>query len=263
MQETLSATEQQPVQESALLETSTATDEDIIAYLRRSHKIAEIAALAEREALVLSICEQLGVTVSDEELQAAGDVFRQEHKLLGASETLVWLSQQRVTVEDWSQGIRVALLTKKLIEHLFGDAIDAHYVSNRNDYKRVALSQVLVRDLPDALRVAHAIREEHTSFCALSLEYSKGKQSKANGGFVGICFLAKLMPEIAQAISEVKEGEVIGPIQTKLGYHILKIEKWFPAELNQSVREEILDSLFQVWLREQGNSELQLGTLVK
>jgi hypothetical protein len=37
--------------------------------------------------------------------------------------------------------------------------------------------------------------------------------------FVGIRFLSELLPEIAQAISEAKEGEVIEPIQTRLGYH--------------------------------------------
>jgi parvulin-like peptidyl-prolyl isomerase len=127
-------------------------------------------------------------------------------------------------------------------------------MNNRNDYKRVALSQILVRDLPDALKVANAIQEEKAAFCALALEYSKGKQSQENGGFVGICFIAKLLPEIAQAISEAREGEVIGPIQTRLGYHILKIEKWFPTELSESVREEILESLFQAWLRDRVNS---------
>ena len=231
-----------------------ATNEDVIAYLRRSHKIAEVAALAECDALVLNICEQLGLTISDEELQAAGDAFRLEHKLLGASETLAWLQKQRITVEDWTQGIRVALLTNKLKEHLFGDTVDAHYLSNRNDYKRVALSQILVGDLIEARKVTYVIREENASFCALALEHSKGKQSKENGGFVGVRFLSELMPEIAQGISEAKEGEVIEPIQTKLGYHILKIEKWFPTELSESVREEILESLFQAWLRERVNS---------
>lgn len=247
------APELESAQEFVLPEISSATNEDIIAYLRRSHKIAEIAAGAERDALILGICEQFGITVSDEELQAAGDAFRQEHKLLGASETLAWLQEQRITVEDWSQGIRVALLTKKLKEHLFGDAVDAHYMSNRNDYKRVALSQILVRDLTDALKVTHALREENASFCALALEHSKGKQSQQNGGFVGICFIAKLMPEIAQAIAEAKEGEVIEPVQTKLGYHIIKIEKWFPSELSESVREEIFGSLFLPWLKESSN----------
>lgn len=253
MTETLTAAELPHVQKSTLPEISPATNEDIIAYLRRSHKLAEIAALAEREALVLGICDRFGITVSDEELQAAGDAFRLRHKLVGASETLAWLQEQRITVEDWSQGIRVALLTKKLKEHLFGDAIDAHYISNRNDYKRVALSQILVRDLTDALKVTHALREENASFCALALEHSKGKQSQQNGGFVGVRFLSELMPEIAQAIAEAKEGEVIEPVQTKLGYHIIKIEKWFPSELSESVREEIFCSLFQPWLKESSN----------
>jgi parvulin-like peptidyl-prolyl isomerase len=77
---------------------------------------------------------------------------------------------------------------------------------------------------------------------------------KEKGGFAGIHFLSKVMPEVAQAIFEANEGEVIGPIQTKLGYHIIKIEKWFPVELNESVREEILESLFRAWLREQSTS---------
>lgn len=250
MTETLTTTELPLIQKSALPEISPATNEDIIAYLRRSHKLAEFAVLAERDALILDVCDRLDITVSDEELQAAEDAFRQEHKLLGASETLAWLQEQRITIEDWSQGIRIELLTKKLKEHLFGDSIDAHYISNRNDYKRVALSQILVRDLTTALKVVHAIREENASFCALALEHSQGKQSKDNGGFVKICYIAKLLPEITQAISQAKESVVIEPIQTKLGYHILRVEKWLSPELNELVIEKILDSLFQSWLQE-------------
>lgn len=251
MIENLLAKKDQLVQTSATPAIQPATSEDIIVYLRRSHKIAEIADLVKRDALILNICDRLSITISDEELQAEGDTFRQAHKLLGASETLTWLQQQQITVEDWSQGIKVALLTRKLKEHLFGDAVDGHYISNRDDYKRVALSQILVRELPDALKVAHALQAENASFCALALDYSQGKQSKENGGFVGICFIAKLLPEIVEAVYEAKEGEVVGPVQTKLGYRIIRIEKLFPTELNESVRGEILDSLFQAWLQEQ------------
>ncbi|MGH7998513.1 MAG: peptidylprolyl isomerase [Brasilonema sp.] len=250
------ASELKSAEKLVLSEISPATNEDVIAYLRRSHKIAEIAVLAERDALVLGMCEQFGITISDEELQAAGDAFRLKHKLLGASETLAWLQKQRISVEDWTQGIRVALLTNKLKEHLFGDSVDAHYLSNRNDYKRVALSQILVGNLTDALKVTYAIREENASFCALALEHSKGKQSQQNGGFVGIRFLAELMPEIAQAIAEAHVGEVIEPVQTKLGYHILRIEKWFPAELSE-IREQVLESLFQAWLQANSTSALR------
>ncbi|HEY9597947.1 MAG TPA: peptidylprolyl isomerase [Cyanophyceae cyanobacterium] len=250
MQKTLETTQLQPVKESALPGISPATDEDIIAYLRRSHKIAEIAALAEHEALILALCEQRGITVSEQELQAAGNEFRLKHKLLGASETLSWLEEQRIAVEDWSEGIRVALLIKKLKEHLFGASVDGHYLSNRKDYRRIAFSQILVRTLSDALTIVSKLQGDKSNFCALALEYSKGQQSKEKGGFAGIHFLSRLMPEIAPAISSAQEGEVIGPLETKLGYHIIKVEKWFPVELNESVREEILESLFKAWLRD-------------
>jgi parvulin-like peptidyl-prolyl isomerase len=254
MQETLAATQTQTVKESALPEISPLTNEEIIAYLRRSHKIAEITALAERDTLILALGEQHGITVSEQELQAAGDEFRREHKLLGAPATLAWFSQHRITVHDWAEGIRVALLEKKLKEQLFGASVDGHYLSNRKDYRRIAFSQILVNDLTETLTIVARIQEDKAAFCALALEYSKGRQSKEKGGFAGIHFLSRLMPEVAQAITEAKEGDVIGPIQTGLGYHIIKIEKWFPAQLSEDVREEILESLFRAWLGEQTTS---------
>ncbi|MGA7938152.1 MAG: peptidylprolyl isomerase, partial [Kovacikia sp.] len=252
--------DREPAQSSATVEqpqVPSITDADIIAYLRRVARIAEIANLASQDALVLATCDRLGISISEAELQTAGDAFRTEYKLLGATETLAWLTQQQITVEDWSEGIRVSLLTKKLKEHLFGGAIDGTYIENRDHYRRVALSQILVLDLPTALSIVQALRQENASFSALALEYSKGRQSQDNGGFVGVRFLAELLPEIAQAVAEAETGETIGPVQTRLGYHILRVEKQFPTELSESAREQILDSLFQSWLRKVEGSDLQ------
>jgi len=254
MEETMERTQLQTVQEFTLPEVSPATDDAIVAYLRRNYKFAEIAAEAERDALILNICDRFGITLSEQELQAAGNEFRLEHRLLGGAETLAWLSQQRISVEDWSQGIRVELLKKKLKEHLFSDQVDTHYLSNRKDYKRVAISRIIVKNLTDALKIVQKLREEPALFCALALEYSNSQATKEKGGFAGINFLSRLMPEIKQAIFEAQEGQIVGPIETKLGYHIIKVEKLFPVELNELVRQEVLDTLFQGWLKEQGFS---------
>ena len=257
MEETLATprltTSEETLASLKLPEISPATDEQIVAYLRHTYKIAEIATDAETDVLILNLCEQLDITVSEDELQAAGDTFRQENKLLGASETLAWLAQQRITVEDWSQGVRVALLTQKLKQRLFGETIDTLYLTNRDSFKRVALSQILVIELTDALKIAQALRENNASFCALALKYSKGKQSKENGGFVGVRFLTELLPELTHAVTEAKEGQVIGPIQTKLGYHILRIEQWFPIDLKEA-REQVLELLFKTGLKSKRNS---------
>jgi parvulin-like peptidyl-prolyl isomerase len=246
--ETLEKNKVDDTQKLTLPDIVVATDGELIAYLRYSHKVAELASLAERDAIILFACGQLGIEISDDELQEAGDAFRQEHRLFGSAETLRWFQQQRINVEDWTQGIRIELLTKKLKEHLFGENVDSHYLNNRDDYKRVALSQILVSELTDAMEIARAIQKENASFCAMAIERSKAKQSRQNGGFVGINFMAEIMPEIKQAIAELKEGEVTEPIQTKIGFHIVKIEKWYPPEMNDSVRSTILDLLFKSWL---------------
>ncbi|MGB7441156.1 MAG: peptidylprolyl isomerase [Coleofasciculaceae cyanobacterium] len=238
---------QETLDKLALPEINPATEQEIITYLRRSFQIGEMAAAAEQEVLTLSICEQLGISVSEEELQVAGDAFRTRNKLLEVSETLTWLTKQRITVEDWTDGIRASLLRQKLKEHLFSEAIDSDYINNRDRYRRLALSQILVGDRMEAVKITRTLQEQKASFCALALEHSKGKQSRENGGFVGIRLLLELLPEISQAVSDASEGEVIGPIQTKIGYHILRVEKWLPIQI-QEVREQVLEFLFQDWL---------------
>ncbi|NJK55218.1 MAG: peptidylprolyl isomerase [Pleurocapsa sp. SU_5_0] len=253
--------------ESLFPKISIASDAEIVDYLRHSSKFAEIAALAEEEALIVKLCQHFGVEVSETEWQEEGDVFRLQHKLLGVKETTDWLEQQRITLEDWSEGIKLKLLTKKLKEYLFGANVDLHYIANRDQYQQVALSQILVLDLETATTIKKSLLADPTSFCALALEHSQGKQSHAHGGFLGVLYVSQLAPEIGQAIAEgmakpiaectqrgiakMPQGAIIGPVQTKLGYHLLRVEKWFPSVMSESVREEIFNTLWRLWLREQ------------
>ena len=238
-------------QEPDLKTPTLATEKEVIQYLRYSNKFADISALAKEDALLVKLCKQFDLQVSDEELQAAGDAFRLKHKLLGIKETQDWLRQRGISVEDWSEGIKLQLLKNKLKEHLFGVNVDRHYIDNREQYRRVALSQILVLDREKALSIMRSLQEENTSFCALALEHSEDSQSRVNGGFVGIRYLTELMPEIVQGITDKPVGVIIEPIQTKLGYCILRVEKWFPPKLDESFREQMMSSLWQFWLREQ------------
>lgn len=232
-----------------LSEIESVTDEEIIHKLKYSLNYADILALAKRDMVILHLCDELGIYVSEDEVQKVGDAFRKSNKLHGAPETLRWLSENCISPEDWAKGIQVSLLTDKLKNHTCGDLADDYYLGNRENCTRVALSQILVGDLATAIRVTQAIKENDATFFSLALEYSRGKQSSENGGFVGTKLVAELLPEISQSINDTKEGDVVGPIHSKMGYHILRIEKWFPAEFSQ-VKDKILDYLFENWLNE-------------
>jgi parvulin-like peptidyl-prolyl isomerase len=248
MTEVSSQTTTQILEKIRPAEIAEITDIAITNHLRHTFKIAEVATLAAQDAKVIATCEALGIMITDEEVQAAGDAFRLKHRLLSSSATLAWLEQQRINAEDWTEGIRIQSLTQKLKEYLFTDSIDSHYLSNRDEYHRAAFSQILVSELTVALQIVETLRAGTASFCAMALEHSQAQPSGKQGGFVGVRFVSTLMPEIRAAIAGVQEGEIINPIKTHRGYHILRIEKWFAPMLSESVRAEFLDVLFQSWL---------------
>lgn len=232
-----------------LPEIELATDQQLVDYLKYSQRYGEFAVEVERNILIENICKQLDIKVSEDEIQSFGDTFRKQNKLYGEAETMEWLDRQRITPEDWSKGVYLQLLTQKLKEHIGGHNADSLYMNDRENWRRVALSQILTGDLATAIKVSKSIREKGDSFCMLALEYSKGKQSKENGGFAGIRFVAELLPEIAAAIDKAPVGEVLEPVKSKLGYHILRVEKWFSPEFNE-VKYFIAEYLFQSWLTE-------------
>lgn len=245
-----------------LPEIELATDQQLVDYLKYSQRYGEFAVEVERNILIENICKQLDIKVSEDEIQSFGDTFRKQNKLYGEAETMEWLDRQRITPEDWSKGVYLQLLTQKLKEHIGGHNADSLYMNDRENWRRVALSQILTGDLATAIKISKSIREKGDSFCMLALEYSKGKQSKENGGFAGIRFVAELLPEIAAAIDKAPVGEVLEPVKSKLGYHILRVEKWFSPEFNE-VKDFIAEYLFQSWLTEKiaGKNNLSNSSL--
>jgi len=100
------------------------------------------------------------------------------------------------------------------------------------------------------MKIVRLLGEENASFCAWVLEYSKGRKSQENGGFLGIRLLAELMSEMIQSVSKAKEGEVLEPIVTQLGYHFIKVDKQFSVQLDESLREQLLESVFPLCLQD-------------
>ena len=223
-------------------------DMELLAFLRQTHQIAGLAQAAEQSVRIVQVCEHLGITVSEAELQAAGDAFRVQHRLTTVPQTLAWLQRQRISLEDWSEGIRCQLLTHKLQEQLFGESVDNYYLQNRKHYDRVALSQIVVSDLDLAQHLQKSLTVTPEAFCALALQYSILKEAQTKGGFMGVCYRSELAPELREAISDLEPGAIVGPIATLGSYHLLKLEQCLPTQLTTALRKHILNSMLQVWL---------------
>ena len=79
------------------------------------------------------------------------------------------------------------------------------------------------------------------NFAEKAREFSKDPGSAKNGGSLGeTADLSKLVPEFANAVKNGKAGDIVGPIKTQFGYHIIYIQSKDPKNENVAKVSQIL-----------------------
>ncbi|NTW52409.1 MAG: peptidylprolyl isomerase [Chlorobiaceae bacterium] len=61
-------------------------------------------------------------------------------------------------------------------------------------------------------------------FAELAAKYSEDPISSKSGGYVGWFTKERMVPEFSQAVFAGKPGQILGPVRTQFGLHIIKIE---------------------------------------
>lgn len=113
-----------------------------------------------------------------------------------------------------------------------------------------------VRD--DAKKLSKDARQG--DFAALAKSRSQDPRSAERGGEVGMLPLDQMLPEVRDAISKLKVGQVSEPVQSATGFHIVKLLESQPART--ATLEEIKPRL-QAALREQRQQQLIQEHLAK
>lgn len=89
--------------------------------------------------------------------------------------------------------------------------------------------------------------EKGEDFAKLAEAYSSDPASKANGGKLGYFSKGQMVKEFAEAAFALKKGEVSKPVQSKFGWHVIKVddrrEKALPTF--EEVKDQIVDGMVQ------------------
>lgn len=108
--------------------------------------------------------------------------------------------------------------------------------------------------LKKAEQIISDLKKGKADFSNIALSQSEHEQSKKLGGYMGILNTSELIPEIKEPILKAKEGEIIKPVESEVGIHILKrgrILESQPLELSQ-----VSQQIRQVLLK-QANNQLR------
>jgi parvulin-like peptidyl-prolyl isomerase len=101
-----------------------------------------------------------------------------------------------------------------------------------------------------AQEIYFRVNEGEQNFALLAREYSQGPEAQT-GGLVGPAELGTLHPTLARVLSVSKPEQLWAPMQLGSWWVLIRLEKFIPAQLDETMRQRLLDELFQNWLQEQ------------
>jgi len=241
--------------------------------------VDEFEATVREELLLEKLDTVLAGTlyVSDAEIEEAYREQAERAKIrfveLPASELSDQVTVDQAAIEAYFADHRsdYELPEQRVVDYLLVDTVklrqeieipeaelEAYYDDHPEDFTRE--EQVIARhilrklgpDQPDAevRSEVEDIRrriEAGEDFAALAQELSEDEGSASRGGSLGSFGRGQMVPAFEKAAFEATVGELVGPVRTDFGYHLIQVQRHMPggvqpfAEVRPAVRARLVN----------------------
>jgi parvulin-like peptidyl-prolyl isomerase len=228
--------------------------EEIIRQLKRSGQFSIVLQGLAAHKIVVDTAAAAGIKVELEELQQAADRLRLVNKLQRAEQTWEWLQQQGLDLDDFEEIAHMNVLSNKLAQHLFAEKVDPLFVANQLDYTQVAMYEIVLEDEDLAMELYLSLQEGELNFHQVAHQYIEDKELRRTGGYRGLLGRAALNREVSAAVFAATPPQLIKPIRTKKGTHLILVEEIIQLKLDSELRSKITSDLFSDWLKQQVES---------
>jgi parvulin-like peptidyl-prolyl isomerase len=234
-----------------MLQTITITSEDILHQIKLSCKIPEIIEQIVSRKVIISAAEAAGIKVEVAELQKVADQIRLGNKLDSADDTWAWLEKHGLSLDDFEEIVYGTVISSKLTTHLLNDQVEPYFFENQLNYAGAVIYEVVLDDEDLALELFYLIQEGEMSFYDVAHKYIQDIELRRQGGYRGLVRRQDLNPEISAAVFAANPPQLLKPIITSKGVHLILVEEIIQSQLDNKVRYQILVDLFNEWLKQQ------------
>lgn len=211
------------------------------------------------DLLIKDRADRIGITITDAELQDSVNRLKQQYGITTEEQFENSLRQSGLTRTEMEARLRDTLITQKVFSReLRGrdQATDAElrerYNREKESYRlpeRAHLREIVILKPEQgsieeartrAGEVAAAARKPATDFANLATTMSESG-TRDKGGDLGQVAKGDLIGELDSAVFNAASGAVIGPIETKSAWHIVKVEQRLPSEVPgfESVKDRL------------------------
>ena len=225
--------------------------------------------------------EEQGITVSESdvnnEIETIKDQISEQAQAqgmdVGRDEAFQQALQQAgLTEEELRAQLRDQLPVQKVQERVVGDAeasqeeVEKFYEENKASQfttpeQRCARHILFNKDQKAKAEEVKEQLQNGGDFAELAKEYSQDPGSAENGGDLGCLSQGETVPNFEDALFNAKEGEVVGPVETEFGYHVIQVtdikqQSTQPlSEVEDQIREQLATDIqaqeFSSWIQKQ------------
>jgi parvulin-like peptidyl-prolyl isomerase len=190
------------------------------------------------------------VEISEAEKVQGIQEFYQRYQLTSNEQVEQWLTLQGLTVQQMEEiAVRLFKIEKFKREN-WSQKLEAYFLKRKGQLDRAIYSLIRTEDVGIAQEVYFRLMDGEQTFEEIARKYSQGAEAQTSG-LIGPVELSTPHPAIAQLISSNPPGKICPPIKLDQWYAIVRPEKILPSQLDEPMRQRLINELFQTWLQEQ------------
>jgi parvulin-like peptidyl-prolyl isomerase len=175
--------------------------------------------------------------------------FRVENDLTNYDGFQAWLANDGLDYSTFRQQIASKFQLEHLKTRITERNLQEYFIEQKIFLDRVVLSRLVVQEKALAEELKSQILEEGARFEHLAQEYSVAEDGIFNG-MMGAASRGTMPDDLRAAIDLANPGELIGPLKIEELWYLVRVEKFLPASLDESIEQQLKDELFEQWLEE-------------
>ena len=219
-------------------------NEDSISILEKN-KLLDPLIKAELIENILS-----SVPIQDDLRQSTIEKFLNESGFENEDKYNEWLIKNSVDKNQIEEIALNKVRLKSYCKENFGGQVDSRFLERKNHYDNVVYSLIRVKDYFKAREIYLRLESKESEFGDLAASYSEGNERRTRG-IVGPVNVGMSHPDLIPFLINGKKGKIDPPFRVAGLYLILRVESYESAKLDQTMREQIVEELFNAWIDEE------------
>ena len=132
---------------------------------------------------------------------------------------------------------------------VFAEEVERQFLSRKLAHDQVTYSMIRVRDGDLAFELHQRLLDGEASFAELASTYSEGPERDSEG-ICGPVPFDQAHATVVEQLRGCQEGELLAPFFLVDIWLILRLEQWQGARLDDAMRSNLLEELFDQWLEQ-------------